>query len=62
MGEAEGMNEMTEAEQKAALIEEYARLQRVKAAPDGDEEINCQIKTAKARLESMGVNVENLDK
>ena len=56
------MNEMTEAEQKAALIEEYARIQRVKAAPDGDEEINCQIKTAKARLESMGVNVENLDK
>lgn len=56
------MNEMTEAEQKAALIEEYARPQRVKATPDGNEEINCQIKTAKARLESMGVNVENLDK
>lgn len=53
---------MTEAEQKAVLIEEYAKLQRIKASPDRDEEINYQIKTAKAKLESMGVNVENLDK
>ena len=53
---------MTEAEQKAVLIEEYTKLQRIKAAPDRDEEINYQIKTAKAKLESMGVNVENLDK
>lgn len=53
---------MTEAEQKAALIEEYAKLQRIKAAPDRDEEINYQIKTAKAKLESMGVNVESLEK
>ena len=53
---------MTEAEQKAALIEEYTKLQRIKAAADRDEEINYQIKTARAKLESMGVNVENLDK
>ena len=53
---------MAEAEQKAALIEEYTKLQRIKAAPDRDEEINYQIKTAKAKLESMGVSVENLDK
>lgn len=57
------MNEhMTEAEQKATLIEEYTKLQRIKAAPDRDEEINYQIKTAKAKLESMGVNVEDLNK
>ena len=57
------MNEhMTEAEQKATLIEEYTKLQRIKAAPDRDEEINYQIKTVKAKLESMGVNVEDLNK
>ncbi len=53
---------MTEAEQKAALIEEYTKLQRIKVAPDRDEEIDYQIKTAKAKLESMGVNVEDLSK
>lgn len=53
---------MTEAEQKATLIEEYTKLQRIKAATDRDEEISYQIKTAKAKLESMGVNVEDLNK
>lgn len=53
---------MTEAEQKATLIEEYTKLQRIKTAPDRDEEINYQIKTAKAKLESMGVDVEGLEK
>ena len=53
---------MTEAEQKAAYIEEFTKLQRIKAAPDRDEEINYQIKTVKAKLESMGVNVEDLTK
>lgn len=57
------MNEhITEAEQKATLIEEYTTLQRIKVAPDRDEEINYQIKTAKAKLESIGVNVEDLNK
>lgn len=53
---------MTEAEQKATFIEEFTKLQRIKAAPDRDEEIDYQIKTVKAKLESMGVNVENLEK
>lgn len=53
---------MTEAEQKAAYIEEFTKLQRIKTAPDRDEEINYQIKTVKAKLESMGVNVEDLTK
>lgn len=53
---------MTDTEKKAELIEEYAKLQRIKAAPDRDEEIDYQIKTVKAKLESIGVNVENLNK
>ncbi len=53
---------MTEAEQKTLLIEEYTKLQRIKAAPDRDEEIDYQIKTAKAKLEAIGVNVEDLAK
>lgn len=53
---------MTEAEQKATLIDQYVNLQRIKVAHDKDEEVNYQIKATKAKLESMGVNVENLDK
>lgn len=53
---------MTESEQKAVFIEEFTKLQRIKAAQDRDEEINYQIKTVKAKLESMGVNVEDLTK
>ena len=53
---------MTEAEQKAIYIEEFTKLQRIKAAPDKDDEINYQIKTVKAKLETMGVNVEDLTK
>lgn len=57
------MNEpMTDAEQKALLIEEYTKLQRIKAAPDRDDEIDYQIKTAKAKLEALGITTENLDK
>lgn len=57
------MNEgMTEKEQAAALIVEYTRLQRIKAAQDRDEEINYQIKTAKAKLEALGMMTGDLDK
>lgn len=52
---------MTEAEQKAVLIEEFAKLQRIKVAVDREKEISYQIKTVKAKLESIGVNVENLE-
>lgn len=52
---------MTEAEQKAVLIEEFAKLQRIKAAADREKEISYQIKTVKAKLESIGVNVESLE-
>lgn len=53
---------MTEAEQKATLIDQYVNLQRIKVARDKDEEVSYQIKATRAKLESMGVNVENLDK
>lgn len=53
---------MTEKEQATALIDEYTRLQRIKAAKDRDEEIDYQIKTAKAKLEALGIMTEDLDK
>lgn len=53
---------MTEKEQATALIDEYTRLQRIKAAKDRDEEINYQIKTTKAKLEALGIMTEDLDK
>lgn len=53
---------MTDKQLAAALIETYANLQRVKAAPNRDEEIDYQIKTAKAKLEALGIVTENLDK
>ncbi len=57
------MNEvMTEKETATALIEEYTKLQRIKATPNRDEEIDYQIKTAKAKLEALGIVTENLDK
>ena len=53
---------MTEKEQAVALIDEYTRLQRIKAARDRDEEIDYQIKTAKAKLAALGIMTEDLDK
>ena len=53
---------MTEGQQAVALIEEYTRLQRIKAAPDRDEEIDYQIKTTKAKLKVLGIETENLEK
>ena len=56
------MNEaMTEKEQVTMLIEEYTKLQRIKAADDREKEINYQIRTTKAKLEAMGIVTEKLD-
>ena len=41
---------MTEKEQATALIEEYAKLQRIKTAEDRDSELEYQIKITKAKL------------
>lgn len=53
---------MTEKEQATTLIDEYTRLQRIKTAPDRDEEIDYQIRTTKAKLEALGIMTETLDK
>lgn len=53
---------MTEKEQATALIEEYAKLQRIKTAQDKDSEIDYQIKITKAKLEALGIVTEDLDK
>lgn len=52
---------MTEKQLVAALIEEYANLQRIKMAPNRDEEINYQIGVAKAKLKLFGIAAEKLD-
>lgn len=53
---------MTENMLAAALIDEYTRLQRIKAAQDREEEIAYQIKTTKAKLDVLGVATEGLDR
>ena len=53
---------MTEKERATALIDEYTRLRRIKAAKDRDEEIEYQIKTTRAKLETLGIRTEHLDK
>ncbi len=55
-------DQMMDAEQKVVLIEEYVNLQRIKTAQNRDEEIEFQIKAVRAKLNVMGINVENLCK
>lgn len=43
------------------MIEQYADLQRIKAAADREKEIAYQIKVAKVKLEAMGISAEELD-
>lgn len=52
---------MTEQELKSFLIDSYADLQRIKAAPDKEKEVEYQIKVLKAKLESMGVVTTDLN-
>ena len=53
--------EMTEKEQATNLIDKYIDLQRIKSAQDRDEEIEYQLRTTKAKLETLGIVTENLD-
>jgi hypothetical protein len=55
------VTEMTEKEQATLLIEEYTKLQRIKAASDRDKEIQYQIKVTKAKLEVLGIVSEDLN-
>ena len=56
------MEEMTEKELIAVLIDKYTDLQRIKKAnrDTPNEELDYQIKVTTAKLSSMGVNVEDL--
>ena len=56
------VNEMpSDKEQCTALIDEYAKLQRIKTALDRDKEIEYQITITKAKLEAFGIVTEDLD-
>lgn len=55
----EGMD-MTEKEQKTMFISAYMNLQRVKVSEDKDKEIRNQERELKAKLEALGVVVEEL--
>ena len=57
----EEVNGMTEKEQAAMLIDSYINLQRIKSAPGKEKEVEYQIKTVRAKLETLGVMTENLD-
>lgn len=56
------MEEMTEKELIAVLIDKYTDLQRIKRANKDtqNEELDYQIKVTVAKLSSMGVSVEDL--
>ena len=57
----EEYTEMTEKEQIAILIDQYADLQRIKSADNKEKEIDYQLKVTKAKLEAMGIVTENLE-
>ena len=56
------MEDMTEKELIAVLIDKYTDLQRIKKANKNtqNEELEYQIKATTVKLSSMGVNVEDL--
>lgn len=56
----EALEEMAEKEQKTMFISEYMNLQRVKVSEDRDKEIRNQERELKAKLEALGVVVEDL--
>lgn len=56
----EVLEEMTEKEQKTMFISAYMNLQRVKVSEDKDREIRNQERELKAKLEALGVVVEDL--
>lgn len=51
---------MTEKEQTTVMIDIYTDLQRIIKAEDRDKELANQLRIAKAKLEALGVVVENL--
>ena len=55
------MQEMNEQEMKKIAMDKYVNIQRIKAAPDRDKEIEYQEKIAKAELQMLGISTEELD-
>ena len=53
--------EMTEKEQAAIMIDIYTDLQRIQKAEDKENEINNQLRKAKAKLEALVIVTENLN-
>ena len=51
---------MTKKEQTANIVEIYTNLLRIKNAQDKDAEIENQLSIAKAKLQALGVVVEDL--
>ena len=54
------INGMTEKEQATNMIDVYTDLLRIKQAADKEKEVNNQLRKAKAKLEALGVVVEDL--
>ena len=57
----EEVYDMSDKTEIAALIDEYTKLQRIKAAPDRNKEIEYQLTIVKAKLDAFGIVTENLD-
>ena len=51
---------MTEKEHATNMIDVYTDLLRIKQAADKEKEVNNQLRKAKAKLEALGVVVEDL--
>lgn len=51
---------MTDKEQATTMIDVYTDLLRIKQATDKEKEVNNQLRKAKAKLETLGVVVEDL--
>ena len=56
----EEVDKMTEKELMTMLIDNYINLQRIKMAPDRDQELDRQITAVKAKLEALGIVTEDL--
>ena len=54
------VNIMTEKEQATNMIDVYTDLLRIKQAADKEKEVNNQLRKATAKLEALGVVVEDL--
>lgn len=52
---------ITENQLKAALIQQYANLQRIKNAENRDQELRYQEQTLRAMLDVLGISSESLE-